>query len=49
MAHRCKAPKAMGIALAAVAVVATGAILVHRDDSLHAGERLVAKAYDAGF
>ena len=49
MAHGRKALKIMGIALAAVAVVAAGAILVYRDGNLHTEERLIAKAYEAGF
>ena len=49
MAYGHKAFKVIGIALAAVTVVATGAILVYRDDNLHTEERLIAKAYNAGF
>ena len=49
MAHGRKALIVVGIALAAVSVVAAGAILVYRDDNLHTEERLIAKAYEAGF
>lgn len=49
MAHRHKALKIAGIAVAAVAVLAAGAILIYRDNNLHAEERLIAKAYEAGF
>ena len=45
MARRRKALKVVGIAFAAIAVVAAGAILVYRDDNLNTEERLIAKAY----
>jgi hypothetical protein len=49
MAHGHKAVKVLGMALATVAAVATSMILVYRDNNLHAEERLIAKAYEAGF
>ena len=49
MAYGHKAVKVLGMALATVVAVAAGVILVYRDNNLHTEERLIAKAYEAGF
>lgn len=49
MAYGQKAFKVSGIALAAVSAFAAGAILIYRDNNLHAEERLIAKTYEVGF
>ena len=46
---RRKAGKVAAIAFGIVAVAAIVAVLVYRDGNLHAEERVIERAYDAGF
>lgn len=48
-AGKRKAGKVVAIALGAVAIVAVAAVLIYRDGNLHAEERTIARAVDAGF
>lgn len=48
-ATRRKASKVAAIALGALTVIAIAAVFIYRDGNLHAEERTIARALDAGF